>query len=118
MHAISLIDIPLERVGVSLPSSGIYLPTSVLDFVTLDRIMASKIMSDTNRDDTKASTANESIHESGDNLKNYGSAPGVVEDVVRVVDHKAERALCRRFDLRLLPVLAVMCESCPLRWGW
>lgn len=46
--------------------------------------MASKIMSDTNRDDTKASTANESIHENGDNLKNYGSAPGVVEDVVRV----------------------------------
>ena len=38
------------------------------------------------------------------------SAPGVVEDVVRVVDHKAERALCRRFDLRLLPILAVMCK--------
>ncbi|KAL2868105.1 putative MFS transporter [Aspergillus lucknowensis] len=35
-------------------------------------------------------------------------APGVVENVVHVVDHKAERALCRRFDLRLLPVLAVM----------
>lgn len=35
-------------------------------------------------------------------------APGVVEDVAGVVDHKAERALCRRFDLRLLPVLAVM----------
>ncbi|KAF4161885.1 hypothetical protein CNMCM6936_002899 [Aspergillus lentulus] len=70
--------------------------------------MASNIMSDTTRDDTKTSTANESIHENSDNLKNYGSAPGVVEDVVRVVDHKAERALCRRFDLRLLPVLAVM----------
>ncbi|KAF7177298.1 hypothetical protein CNMCM7691_005188 [Aspergillus felis] len=70
--------------------------------------MASNIMSDTTRDDTKTSTANESVHESGDNLKNYGSAPGVVEDIVRVVDHKAERALCRRFDLRLLPVLAVM----------
>jgi hypothetical protein len=68
-------------------------------------------MSDTTRDDRKTSTANESIHGGGDNLKNYGSAPGVVEDVVRVVDHKAERALCRRLDLRLLPVLAVMCES-------
>ncbi|KAL4981046.1 major facilitator superfamily domain-containing protein [Aspergillus desertorum] len=37
-----------------------------------------------------------------------GYAPGVVENVARVVDHKAERALCRRFDLRLMPVLAVM----------
>lgn len=37
-------------------------------------------------------------------------APGVVEDVAGVVDHKAERALCRRFDLRLMPVLAIMCE--------
>ncbi|KAL3460830.1 major facilitator superfamily domain-containing protein [Aspergillus heterothallicus] len=35
-------------------------------------------------------------------------APGVVENVAHVVDHKAERALCRRFDLRLMPVLAVM----------
>ncbi|KAL4962509.1 putative MFS transporter [Aspergillus stella-maris] len=39
----------------------------------------------------------------------YGQyAPGVVENVAHVVDHKAERALCRRFDLRLMPVLAVM----------
>jgi hypothetical protein len=37
-------------------------------------------------------------------------APGVVENVAHVVDHKAERALCRRFDLRLMPVLAVMCK--------
>lgn len=36
-------------------------------------------------------------------------SPGVVEDVVRPVDHKAERALCRRFDFRLLPILALMC---------
>lgn len=42
---------------------------------------------------------------------NYGSAPGVVEDVADIVDHKAERALCRRFDFRILPMLAVMCES-------
>ena len=37
------------------------------------------------------------------------SAPGVVEDVVQVVDHKAERALCWKFDVRLLPILALMC---------
>lgn len=33
-----------------------------------------------------------------------------LRDVVRVVDHKAERALCRKFDVRLLPVLAFMCR--------
>ena len=43
-------------------------------------------------------------------LKSHDSGPGVVEDVVRVVDHKAERALCRKFDYRLLPILAFMCE--------
>ncbi|OJJ42827.1 hypothetical protein ASPZODRAFT_76139 [Penicilliopsis zonata CBS 506.65] len=36
------------------------------------------------------------------------SAPAEVVEVARVVDHQAERALCRKFDLRLLPVLAVM----------
>lgn len=42
-------------------------------------------------------------------LQGYGSAPGVLDEVTRVVDHKAERRLCRRFDIRLLPILAVMC---------
>lgn len=37
------------------------------------------------------------------------AAPGVVEDVVQVVDHPAERALCWKFDVRLLPILALMC---------
>ncbi|KAJ6167148.1 Major facilitator superfamily domain general substrate transporter [Penicillium chermesinum] len=41
-------------------------------------------------------------------LQGYGSAPGVIDDVTRVVDHKAERRLCRRFDIRLLPILAIM----------
>jgi hypothetical protein len=44
-------------------------------------------------------------------------APGVVENVAHVVDHKAERALCRRFDLRLMPVLAVMCQ-CRTAVSW
>ena len=43
-------------------------------------------------------------------LNSHEYGPGVVEDVVRVVDHKAERALCRKFDYRLLPILAFMCE--------
>ena len=29
-------------------------------------------------------------------------------ETARIIDHQAERALCRKFDLRLLPVLAVM----------
>ncbi|KAJ5824713.1 Major facilitator superfamily domain general substrate transporter [Penicillium robsamsonii] len=41
-------------------------------------------------------------------LKGYGSVPGVIDEVTRVVDHKAERRLCRKFDYRLLPILAVM----------
>lgn len=43
-------------------------------------------------------------------LKGYGSVPGVIDEVTRVVDHKGERRLCRKFDYRLLPILAVMCK--------
>ena len=32
-------------------------------------------------------------------------------DTVAVVDHAAERSLCFKFDIRILPVLAVMCTS-------
>lgn len=56
-------------------------------------------------DDSKIASLEASKQNSRDS-----SAPGVVEDVVQVVDHQAERALCRRFDLRLLPILALMCE--------
>ncbi|EAW11724.1 putative MFS transporter [Aspergillus clavatus NRRL 1] len=59
------------------------------------------------RDDVKNLTGYETVDESN-SLKHGVSAPGVVEDVVQVVDHKAERALCRRLDVRLLPVLAIM----------
>lgn len=36
---------------------------------------------------------------------------GVVADTARVQDHEAEVRLCRKFDVRLLPVLAFMCKS-------
>lgn len=39
---------------------------------------------------------------------------GVVADTARVQDHAAEVSLCRKFDIRILPVLAVMCE-CPVQ---
>lgn len=31
-------------------------------------------------------------------------------ETARVIDHEAERALCRKFDFRLLPILAFMCR--------
>ena len=31
-------------------------------------------------------------------------------ETAHVLDHQAERALCRKFDVRLMPVLAVMCK--------
>lgn len=31
-------------------------------------------------------------------------------DTARVLDHEAERKLCWKFDIRILPVLAVMCK--------
>lgn len=33
------------------------------------------------------------------------------EETAHVVDKIAERQLCRKFDLRLMPVLAIMCKS-------
>jgi hypothetical protein len=39
------------------------------------------------------------------------NAPSLHEgDTARVIDHQAERKLCRKFDVRILPVLAVMCK--------
>lgn len=54
-------------------------------------------------------TAEVDAVDNANKLQGYGSTPGVVDEVTRVVDHKAERRLCRRFDFRLLPVLAIMC---------
>lgn len=38
-------------------------------------------------------------------------APPDFNETARILDHKAERALCRKFDFRILPVLAIMCTS-------
>lgn len=60
--------------------------------------------------DTSKSAGRDSLP-NDDKVASYASTPGVLDDVVRVIDHKAERRLCRRFDVRLLPVLAIMCMS-------
>jgi hypothetical protein len=62
-------------------------------------------------DDTAKKTATTGSADEPDKLQGIASVPGVVDEVTRVVDHKAERRLCRRFDVRLLPILAVMCKS-------
>lgn len=35
----------------------------------------------------------------------------VIAETARVLDHAAEVKLTRKFDLRILPILAVMCKS-------
>lgn len=37
----------------------------------------------------------------------------VADETARVIDPAAERALCRKFDYRLLPVLAIMVSAWP-----
>ena len=44
---------------------------------------------------------------------NVTKAMGQAE-TARVLDKAAERRLCFKFDVRLLPVLALMCKSCCL----
>lgn len=55
---------------------------------------------------------NELTYESAGNLeRNSLQGEGKFDDnVARITDHKAERALCRKFDVRLMPVLAIMCK--------
>lgn len=68
-------------------------------------------------EDTKKTATLGTIDEPN-KLQGYASAPGVIDEVTRVVDHKAERRLCRRFDIRLLPILAIMCRFLLLVHGF
>jgi len=55
--------------------------------------------------------ASGSGHESDDMQKPYleeGRVADIDAEPAYVVDHEAERALCQKFDFRLLPVLALM----------
>lgn len=44
-------------------------------------------------------------------VESFNGEPGVPE-TARVLDHDAEVKLCRKFDIRILPFLAIMCK-CP-----
>lgn len=43
-----------------------------------------------------------------DDETHFGSAEDTTAVTGFILDHKAERALCRKLDIRLLPVLAIM----------
>jgi hypothetical protein len=56
-----------------------------------------------------ASCGNKSTDDTESNDENISA------ETPHIIDSKAERALCRKFDFRLLPVLAVMVRLIPLR---
>lgn len=59
-------------------------------------------------DDKRTEGASDNFKSTPETSANYvDEAAG---ETARVVDHVAERKLCRKFDIRLLPVLAVMCK--------
>lgn len=47
----------------------------------------------------------------GNDLREVDSPKdGAIASTARVMDHPAERSLCFKFDVRILPVLAIMCK--------
>lgn len=56
--------------------------------------------------DRKQSAVGMDPHLSHDEGK---TCAAINDETARVVDHEAERKLCFKFDIRLLPVLAIMC---------
>ncbi len=63
-----------------------------------------------NRDEVDAVAATQS--KGGDDVDHIESGPkdGMMAETARVLDPVAERKLAFKFDIRLLPVLAVMCR--------
>ena len=61
--------------------------------------------------DDAASTEKTDVHVDVGDVESSNGAAVVIADTARVLDHKAERKLCRKFDVRILPVLAIMCKS-------
>lgn len=70
-------------------------------------------MADTKRPldgDTVYSKENDTTFEAVNKLENSSSDGGNGdEETARVLDKKAERSLAFKFDIRLMPVLAIMC---------
>lgn len=47
-------------------------------------------------------------------VESFNGGPDVVVETARVLDHDAEVKLCRKFDIRILPFLAIMCKWQPV----
>lgn len=43
-------------------------------------------------------------------VESFSGEPGAAPETARVLDHDAEVKLCRKFDIRILPFLAIMCK--------
>lgn len=63
-------------------------------------------------DPVKNSTMEESsIPRKEIDVESSNGETAVIAETARVLDHAAEVKLTRKFDLRILPILAVMCKS-------
>lgn len=61
--------------------------------------------------DVERANKDEGVDRRGSDLAQVDSPKaGVIATSARVLDHPAERSLCFKFDIRILPVLAIMCE--------
>ena len=75
-------------------------------------------MADHKKSDTKNSTPPDDGGLSKDDAVTYEEADKIESNrpehhdeyqTARITDHRAERKLCFKFDIRLLPVIAIMC---------
>lgn len=66
-------------------------------------------MTDPVKNTIEDSTLQKKDIDTGD-VESFNGEPGVAPETARVLDHGAEVKLCRKFDIRILPFLAIMCK--------
>lgn len=59
-------------------------------------------------DDVTKDAVSKTSYHGIDKIDSGVGQAGIIHDVARVIDHQAERSLCRKFDIRLLPIIATM----------
>lgn len=79
------------------------------------RLLHKELASETSKmatDPVKNSSMEESsIPRKDIDVESSNGETAVIAETARVLDHAAEVKLTRKFDLRILPILAVMCKS-------
>ncbi|KAM3448269.1 hypothetical protein MY3296_007952 [Beauveria thailandica] len=63
---------------------------------------------DNNTADVEASSSKDNMAHTTLSHDDKPELMGTMDDIARVIDHKAERSLALKFDVRILPVIAVM----------